>query len=120
MLSSETHHFAGGSTSTYVEKDNAIPPRTKVRSSTQPLRRLSEQDSWLKILNSITRFRKRLNKNYISYQIEICGKNNLKQWMKNIGFSSYNSLTRYLVWKKLGYLQPQTNLIDRLNILKKL
>ncbi|MBS3116959.1 hypothetical protein J4421_05175, partial [Candidatus Woesearchaeota archaeon] len=33
------------------EIDYAIHPRTKVRSSTQPLHRLSEQDFWLETLN---------------------------------------------------------------------
>ena len=68
--------------------------------------------------NSITRNRLRLNKSYISYQIEICGKNNLSKWMKTIGFSSYNTLTRYDVWNKTGHLDSRTNLIDRLAILK--
>ncbi len=62
--------------------------------------------------------RERKGTKLITYQIDINGKNTLKQWMNLIGFSSYNSITRYLVWSKTGKLSPGTNVYDRIKILE--
>ncbi len=50
--------------------------------------------------------------------IQISGKAALNKWMKNVGFESYNVLTRYLVWKETGSLAPGTDINDRIKILK--
>lgn len=50
--------------------------------------------------------------------IQISGKAALQKWMKEIGFKSYNTLTRYLVWKETGFLVPSTDINDRIKILK--
>jgi len=60
----------------------------------------------------------RYDKTYDAYYIQISGRNQLKKWMKEIGFMSPNHITRYLVWKKLGYLPVGTNIIQRNKILK--
>jgi len=39
--------------------------------------------------------------------------------MNEIGFTSYNQLTKYQVWKKQGYLNSGTNINDQINILNK-
>lgn len=62
--------------------------------------------------------RERKGTKLITYHIDINGKKKLQQWMQNIGFSSYNSITRYLVWKETGKLPPRTNIHDRIKILK--
>ena len=53
-----------------------------------------------------------------SYEIFIYGKKNLAKWMLIIGFSSYNTITRYQVWKETGSLPPKTDINDRIKILK--
>jgi len=65
-----------------------------------------------------TYHRERKGTKLITYQIDINGKKNLKQWMNQIGFSSYNTITRYLVWSETGKLSPGTNIHDRIKILK--
>ena len=54
-----------------------------------------------------------------THHIDINGKKRLRQWMDQIGFSSYNSITRYLVWRHTGSLAPKTNINDRILILEK-
>ncbi len=53
-----------------------------------------------------------------TYCIEINGKKKLKQWIEAIGFSNYNTITRFKVWKKTGSLPTGTNIEDRIKILK--
>ena len=62
--------------------------------------------------------RERKGTKLITYQIDINGRKNLEKWMDLIGFSSYNALTRYLVWTKTGKLSPGTNVYDRIRILE--
>lgn len=52
-----------------------------------------------------------------AHHIQINGKENLQKWMNEIGFSSYNHLTRYLVWKEIGFLNPGTDINERIKIL---
>lgn len=59
----------------------------------------------------------RYDKVHDSYYIQISGRNQLKKWMNEVGFTSQNHITRYLVWKKLGYLPAGTNILKRLEIL---
>lgn len=49
-------------------------------------------------------------KTYLSYAINIVGKNNLEKWMQNIGFNNKKHIVRYNVWKKLGFCPPYTNI----------
>ena len=51
-------------------------------------------------------------------QVNLEGPNNLKRWLKLIGFSNQRILTRYKVWKKYGYLNPKTTLPQRLELLR--
>jgi len=59
-------------------------------------------------------------KYYESFSINIIGKENLKTWMKKIGFNNRRHLTKYLLWKKLGYCTPLTTLQEREILLKSL
>ena len=55
----------------------------------------------------------------IQYKIQINGKKKLAKWIELVGFSSYNHLTKYLVWKTTGSLKPYTNIHERIEILEK-
>lgn len=68
---------------------------------------------------SATYYRERKGSKLITYSIDINGKKKLKQWMEVVGFSSYNAITRYLVWKETGHLPVGTNINDRIEILEK-
>ena len=54
----------------------------------------------------------------VSYQIQINGRKMLSKWMKEVGYSSYNSITRYKVWEEYGYLPVGTDINDRIKMLK--
>ena len=70
------------------------------------------------IFYSGTMHRKRNETKIISHQIDINGKQNLEKWMNIVGFSSYNTLTRYAVWKETGSLSRGTDINERIKILK--
>lgn len=65
-----------------------------------------------------TRMRNLYDKNFRTYEIDIYGRKNLEKWLNTIGFSSYNTITRYLVWKELGYFPPKIDINERIKILK--
>ncbi len=52
------------------------------------------------------------------YYFQINGVKNLEKWMREIGFSSHNQLTKYAVWKKFGHLPPKTTIIDRIGMIE--
>ncbi|MBI2549888.1 hypothetical protein HYV83_01780 [Candidatus Woesearchaeota archaeon] len=47
---------------------------------------------------------RRYEKFYDAYYLQISGRKQLDKWMKEIGFLSFNNLSRYESWKKLGRL----------------
>ncbi len=49
---------------------------------------------------------------------ELAGESNLDKWVKTIGISNPVHLTKYLVWKKFGSLEPNLSLEDRKKLLK--
>lgn len=59
-------------------------------------------------------------KDSIIHNIYINGIERLEDWMNKIGFYSSKHLTKYLIWKKLGYLNLNLTTEDRLNIIKDL
>lgn len=42
----------------------------------------------------------------------------LKKWVNEIGFSTEKNLTKYLLWRRLGYYKPKITLRSRLWLLK--
>jgi hypothetical protein len=54
---------------------------------------------------------------WITNQINLDGPNNLNKWLNLIGFNNPRIMTKYLVWKKLGYLPKNILLPERLKIL---
>ncbi len=51
---------------------------------------------------------------------EISGQENLKKWMALIGTSNPVNLTKYLIWRKVGYVEPKTSLEERKQIIKEI
>jgi len=68
---------------------------------------------------NIKQYDKRTKRIYIKNEICIQGKKNLEKWMKIVGFHNIAQITKYLVYKKLGYCLPRTTLQKRLDILKR-
>ncbi|MBU3896399.1 MAG: hypothetical protein KJ697_00485 [Nanoarchaeota archaeon] len=60
---------------------------------------------------------KRWNKEREDYRIDINGKENLEKWMKMIGFKNPKHYTKYLIWKKYGFCEPRSTLVQRRHIL---
>jgi hypothetical protein len=56
---------------------------------------------------------------YDSYYIQISGRDQLQKWMREVGFTSFNHLTRYQLWKKLGHFPPGLNINERYSLLNK-
>jgi len=67
----------------------------------------------------IKQYDKRTKRIYIKNEICVQGKKNLEKWMEIIGFHNIAQITKYLIYKKLGYCPPRTTLEQRLHILKK-
>lgn len=57
--------------------------------------------------------------NIINY-INLDGPHNLKRWLDLIGFSNQRINTRYLVWRKYGYLKPKSTIVERIKLLGEL
>src|SRR3989344_2218957 len=51
-------------------------------------------------------------------KVYLSGENMLEKWVKEIGFSSKKNITKYLLWKKLGYYIPKSTLKERESLLK--
>ena len=66
-----------------------------------------------------TKYDKCIDKTYLSYAINVAGKENLKKWMDKIGFNNKRHLTRYNVWRIIGSCPPFTNIKKGKEIIKK-
>ena len=66
-----------------------------------------------------TKYDKDTEKNYEGYAINIVGKENIRVWMRKIGFDNKRHLIRYQVWKKLGFCPPHTNISKGESLLNK-
>lgn len=58
-----------------------------------------------------------LKENSIISNYQISGKNNLKLWFKIIKPKNPIHITKYLIWKKLGYCPKNTTVYQRLKLL---
>ena len=65
------------------------------------------------------RIQVRKGKRHSNSYFQINGTKALEKWMKEIGFTNFNQLTKYWVWQRQGHLPPKTNVNDRIKILKK-
>lgn len=57
------------------------------------------------------------NKTYTKHWVYISGKKNLELWMKLVGFKNYNYLSKYIIWKKIGFYPPRLTMKERESIL---
>ena len=83
------------------------------------------QSSLIRILQSMgfkvyfnSRMKKRKNRYYLSHYFQINGLEAFNKWNSEIGFTSYNQLTKIKVWKKFGFLPSNTTIKDRLDFLE--
>jgi len=60
----------------------------------------------------------RNNKHHKSYYFQINGIKAFEDWMRKIGFTNNNQLTKIEVWRKFGHLPPKTTIQDRIAFLK--
>lgn len=56
---------------------------------------------------------------YKSFKIYLSGEIMLNKWIKEIGFSNVSTITKYNLWRKLGYYLPYVTLEKRKKLLKK-
>jgi DNA-binding transcriptional regulator WhiA len=52
-----------------------------------------------------------------TYVLNVYGKKRLKKWVKIIGFSNNNHMTRFKIFKKFGFVPPKTTYTERVNII---
>ncbi|MBI2575381.1 hypothetical protein HYV82_05850 [Candidatus Woesearchaeota archaeon] len=64
-----------------------------------------------------SRYKKRGDRSYRNYYLQINGRTSLEKWMREIGFKSENQLTKYEIWQKHGFLPSGTNICQRKAIL---
>ena len=55
---------------------------------------------------------------YNDFKIYLSGEIMLNKWIKEIGFGNINTITKYNLWKKLGYYIPKITLNQRRKLLK--
>lgn len=73
-------------------------------------------------LNAKTKFdvkRTRNGKVNTEHCIKLYGKKSIEKWMGTIGFWNPKHLTKYLLWKNIGFSKNRTTLKERLLMLKK-
>ena len=72
----------------------------------------------LEIKNFINVLEKNKSNEKTAYRIFINGKPSLEQWSTQIGFSNPSQETKYLTFKKFGFVPPKTTLNLRKSFLK--
>lgn len=63
---------------------------------------------------------RRYDKIFDSYYITISGRSQFTKWLDEIGFHSFNHITKYQLWNKIGHLPSGTNILQRYDMLEKL
>ena len=103
--------------SLYFSKSKAIKypsyPRIEIKTSSKKLAK-----QIFEILKN-REFKININKTkYKDYKVYISGEEMLKKWIKEIGFSNLATITKYRLWKKLGYYIPRITFEKRKKLLK--
>ena len=102
--------------SLYFSKVNEISsyPRVEIKTSSKMLASqiisILEQKSF--------KPHKRTNTSDSTIGVYISGQIMLEKWVQEIGFGSTKNLSKYLLWKKLGYYTPKISLKNRLELLE--
>ena len=61
--------------------------------------------------------RVREGKEHTEHIVKVCGGNQLRNWMKLIGFNNPKHESKFLLWEKLGYCLPKQTTAQRLALL---
>ena len=88
-------------------------PRLEIRTSSK---RLAYQI--LEILNKRNYNIRIMETKYGDFKVYLSGEEMLNKWLKEVGFSNVNTITKYKLWKKLGYYIPKITARQRRKILK--
>lgn len=111
-------------TSTKWKQTHNYHPEFRITSCSKKL--LEQIQSLLKQLDIDSKIVKKATKGFkhkrninLSYALNIRRKSEIEQWFKIIGTNNPKHQTRYQVWKKLGYLPPNTTIKERMGLLKK-
>ncbi len=87
-------------------------PSVETKSTSRPV--LSEIEPILSRLG----FRVSIGRSVESHVLRINGREMLDRWFEVVGSKNIKHLSKYRVWKKLGYCPPQTNVPNRLALLQ--
>jgi len=101
--------------SLYFSKIKRVPcyPRVEIKTSSKELANQIKDILEQKNFKPHTR----TNKVDKTIGVYISGQAMLEKWINEIGFGSNKNLSKYLVWKKLGYYIPRTSFRNRIDIL---
>lgn len=61
--------------------------------------------------------RVRQGKEHLEHIIKVCGGNQLRNWMKIIGFDNPKHKTKFLIWEKNGFCLPRQTTQERLDLI---
>ncbi len=93
-------------------------PRIQIQSvSSRIILQVSNMLKDLSIKNFVTT-RKDKTKTVNIFSVNVYGKERLERWIKKIGFSNPNHSSRYEIFKRIGFVPPNTTYLQRLQILK--
>lgn len=88
-------------------------PRLEIRTSSSVL-----ANQVYSILKGKKYYANIMQTRYGDFKIYISGEKMLKKWIQEIGFSNWNTITKYELWNRLGYYIPRISLIEREKALK--
>ncbi len=103
--------------SLYFSKSKVIKypsyPRLEIRTSS---RRLAYQI--FEVLKKRSYRIQIMKTKYGDFKVYLSGKEMLNKWVSEIGFSNFNTITKYRLWQKLGYYIPRITAEQRQKVLK--
>jgi len=79
---------------------------------------LSDMLNRLDIDNFVSRKPSKKKNEVDGYMVQVSGKPRLDKWIKEIGFSNANHSSRYKLFKKYGFVPPNTSYEERIKMLK--
>lgn len=94
-------------------KGNYSYPRLEIKSASK---KLILQNNNILLDNG---FRSHYRKSQKYYVVYLSGKEQLKKWENEIGFSYLKNKTKYLIWKNFGNYNPKLILKERVKLLNK-
>jgi len=101
-------------------KDVLYYPAIKIATSSKPLvldvKKLVEELGFkASICCDRKTYHNKTKKTYITNELFLYGKNNLKKWVNEIGFNNPKNILRYSLWKKQGFSLPNEKIEKIMN-----